>query len=146
MGSKNCKKTKEEYLEKLRQSGSRNCWGLAVDFKAMYCAFYGGIEAYQSGDDSHICSTGECCTQARSAARTELAEWLDGSEVGEPRRGFIEPWMPKSLRNEPPEISLNASERSGIATYTDRKHAWYTASFVSTASSSFLSRRSLRGT
>lgn len=145
--SRNCKKTKAEYLAALKQSGSRNCWGLALDFKAMYCAFYGGIEAYRSSDDSHICSTGACCTQARSSAREELAEWLKGLSVGEPRRGIIEPFMPRGLQNMPPTPNETAStdgKRPGMLTIHQTigqaPVPWYTGSFVSPSSSSFLSK------
>eukprot|EP00931_Biecheleriopsis_adriatica_P080958 TRINITY_DN54307_c0_g1_i1.p1 TRINITY_DN54307_c0_g1~~TRINITY_DN54307_c0_g1_i1.p1 ORF type:complete len:315 (+),score=34.61 TRINITY_DN54307_c0_g1_i1:122-946(+) len=89
--SHRCKKTKDEYIRKLTKSGGRNCWGLPIDFKAMYCAFYGGVEAWQDTASSlGSCSTADCCTQSRARARSVLAPFLSGESKGKPNVGVLQ--------------------------------------------------------
>jgi len=106
--SKNCKKDKDHYVRKLEQSGSRNCWGLGIDYKAMYCAFYGGIERYQSGNGTGACDSEECCIKSRIEARTALRPFMEGQQFGKPRLGMLEGLLPKEQQNLVPEVRLGA--------------------------------------
>merc|ERR1719183_3255520 len=94
--STRCKKTKEHYIKKLQTSGSKNCWGLPTDFKAMWCAFYNGVESYQAGTDpSDSCATEQCCTASRANARKTLAKYLSGEVKGPESQGIFQRMMPK---------------------------------------------------
>jgi len=97
--SSRCKKSKDHYIAKLQMSGTRNCWGPALDFKAMYCAFYGGIEAYQQGSRSGrgSCSTAECCRAGREQVRTLLAPYLSGDVTGNTNMGILEKLIGEKL-------------------------------------------------
>eukprot|EP00747_Dinoflagellata_sp_TGD_P059478 gnl/TRDRNA2_/TRDRNA2_151583_c0_seq1.p1 gnl/TRDRNA2_/TRDRNA2_151583_c0~~gnl/TRDRNA2_/TRDRNA2_151583_c0_seq1.p1 ORF type:complete len:332 (+),score=63.54 gnl/TRDRNA2_/TRDRNA2_151583_c0_seq1:98-1093(+) len=108
--SNRCKKPREHYIEQLKESGSRNCWGLAIDFKAMYCAFYKGIEAFKdSKGKKPICAHKECCAKAREQVEAELGSYMRGEKVGERRTGMFERWMPEAWQNLPPEARVRAA-------------------------------------
>lgn len=99
--SPRCRRSKEYYINKLKSSGTRNCWGPAIDFKRMYCAFYGGYEAFQSRKNlsgQGSCATSDCCTQGRRLAREALKTYLTGETIGKKKIGIVDRMIPDSIR------------------------------------------------